>query len=64
MQQADGALAAGASTDVCVVFKLPEGVRIYLTYLTQEAGADGKLASRGDPYRWDGRPDRQLAAAT
>ena len=47
-----------------VLVKLPQGVPIYLTYLTQEAGTDGRLASRGDPYGWDGRPDRQLAAAT
>lgn len=44
--------------------QIPSGVPIYLTYLTLEAGADGKLASRPDPYGWDGRPDLQLAAAT
>ena len=44
--------------------QLPTGVPIYLTYLTAEAGADGKLAFRKDPYGWDGRPDLQLAAAT
>lgn len=44
--------------------QLKTGVPIYLTYLTAEAGADGKLAARKDPYGWDGRPDLQLAAAT
>jgi murein L,D-transpeptidase YcbB/YkuD len=44
--------------------QLPKGVPIYLTYLTLEAGPDGKLAQRKDPYGWDGRPDLQLAAAT
>lgn len=44
--------------------QLSRGVPIYLTYLTQEAGPDGKLASRKDAYGWDGRPDLQLAAAT
>lgn len=43
---------------------LPQGVPIYLTYLTMEQGADGKLAARKDAYGWDGRPDLQLAAAT
>ncbi|WP_300974164.1 L,D-transpeptidase family protein [Sphingomonas sp. LHG3406-1] len=44
--------------------QIPKGVPVYLTYLTVEAGADGKLAMRKDPYGWDGRPDLQLAAAT
>jgi murein L,D-transpeptidase YcbB/YkuD len=44
--------------------QIPAGVPIYLTYLTAEAGVDGKLATRSDPYGWDGRPDLQLAAAT
>jgi murein L,D-transpeptidase YcbB/YkuD len=44
--------------------QIPTGVPIYLTYLTMEAGPDGKLATRRDPYSWDGRPDLQLAAAT
>ncbi|GAA4014317.1 hypothetical protein GCM10022280_10940 [Sphingomonas swuensis] len=44
--------------------QLPQGVPIYLTYLTAEVGADGKLVQRPDVYGWDGRPDRQLAAAT
>lgn len=43
--------------------QLPQGVPIYLTYLTQERGPDGRLVSRADPYGWDGRPDRQLAAS-
>ncbi len=59
-----GNTPAPSTKEADVLVKLPEGVRIYLTYLTQEAGADGKLVSRGDPYGWDGRPDRQLAAAT
>jgi L,D-transpeptidase YcbB len=44
--------------------QIPTGVPIYLTYLTMEPGADGKIAARTDPYGWDGRPDLQLAAAT
>lgn len=40
------------------------GVPVYLTYLTAEAGPDGKLVARKDPYGWDGRPDRQLLAST
>jgi murein L,D-transpeptidase YcbB/YkuD len=44
--------------------QLPQGVPVYLTYLTLEAGTDGRLAERKDPYGWDGRPDLQLAAAT
>lgn len=44
--------------------QIPQGVPIYLTYLTVEPGPDGKLAARKDPYGWDGRPDLQLAAAT
>lgn len=59
-----GSTPAPTSKDPDVLVKLPQGVPIYLTYLTQEAGADGRLAARGDPYGWDGRPDRQLAAAT
>lgn len=55
---------APTTKEADVLIKLPQGVPIYLTYLTQEAGTDGRLASRGDPYGWDGRPDRQLAAAT
>jgi murein L,D-transpeptidase YcbB/YkuD len=55
---------APTTKEADVLVKLPQGVPIYLTYLTQEAGPDGKLATRGDPYGWDGRPDRQLAAAT
>lgn len=44
--------------------QLGKGVPVYLTYLTAEVGADGKLAMRNDVYGWDGRPDLQLAAAT
>ena len=55
---------APTTKEADVLVKLPQGVPIYLTYITQEADAGGKLASRGDPYGWDGRPDRQLAAAT
>ncbi len=57
-----GSAAAPATKEADVLVKLPQGVPIYLTYLTQEA-AGGKLASRGDPYGWDGRPDKQLAAS-
>lgn len=59
-----GTAPAPQSKEPDVLVKLPQGVPIYLTYLTQEAGADGRLAMRSDPYGWDGRPDRQLAAAT
>ena len=43
--------------------QLPQGVPIYLTYLTAQV-QDGKLAYLDDIYGWDGRPDRQVAAAT
>jgi murein L,D-transpeptidase YcbB/YkuD len=59
-----GNAAAPQTKEADVLVKLPQGVPIYLTYITQEADATGKLATRGDPYGWDGRPDRQLAAAT
>lgn len=59
-----GSTPPPASKDPDVLVKLPQGVPIYLTYLTLEQGSDGRLASRSDPYGWDGRPDRQLAAAT
>lgn len=59
-----GSASAPTTKDADVLVKLPQGVPIYLTYLTQEQDAGGKIASRGDPYGWDGRPDKQLAAAT
>ena len=59
-----GNAPAPQTKEADVLVKLPQGVPIYLTYITQEADAGGKLASRGDPYGWDGRPDRQLAAST
>ena len=43
--------------------KLPQGVPVYVTYLTAQPGADGKIAYTTDYYGWDGRPDRQAAAA-
>ena len=58
-----GNAPAPTSKEADVLVKLPQGVPIYLTYITQEADASGKLVSRGDPYGWDGRPDRQLAAS-
>jgi murein L,D-transpeptidase YcbB/YkuD len=59
-----GAEPAMSGNDPEQMVQLPKGVPVYLTYLTLEAGADGKLAERSDPYGWDGRPDLQLAAAT
>lgn len=53
-----------SGTDPEQMVQLPQGVPIYLTYLTAEAGPDGKLAQYKDAYGWDGRPDLQLAAAT
>jgi murein L,D-transpeptidase YcbB/YkuD len=44
--------------------KLPQGVPVYVTYLTAQPGADGKLTYLNDAYGWDGRPDRQVAAAS
>lgn len=41
---------------------LPQGVPIYLTYLTAQP-ANGKLTYTDDFYGWDGRPERQAAAA-
>jgi murein L,D-transpeptidase YcbB/YkuD len=59
-----GAEPAMSGKDPEQMVQLPKGVPVYLTYLTLEAGADGKLAERKDVYGWDGRPDLQLAAAT
>lgn len=59
-----GAEPAMSGKDPEQLVQLPTGVPVYLTYLTLEAGADGKLAERKDVYGWDGRPDLQLAAAT
>lgn len=59
-----GSEPAMSGSDPEQMVQLPKGVPVYLTYLTQEVGADGKLAERKDPYGWDGRPDLQLAAAT
>ncbi|CAA9532552.1 MAG: hypothetical protein AVDCRST_MAG62-2021 [uncultured Sphingomonas sp.] len=42
--------------------KLPQGVPVYVTYLTAQPGADGKITYLSDLYGWDGRPDRQVAA--
>jgi murein L,D-transpeptidase YcbB/YkuD len=53
-----------SGTDAEQFVQIPTGVPIYLTYLTAEPDADGKIAMRKDPYGWDGRPDLQLAAAT
>lgn len=55
---------AMSGSDPEQMVQLQQGVPIYLTYLTAEPGADGKLAMRKDAYGWDGRPDLQLAAAT
>ena len=43
--------------------KLPEGVPVYVTYLTVQPEG-GKLTYFDDYYGWDGRPDRQAAAST
>lgn len=43
--------------------QLPQGVPVYLTYLTAQV-VNGKLSYAKDIYNWDGRPDRQAAAAT
>jgi L,D-transpeptidase YcbB len=44
--------------------KLPQGVPVYVTYLTAQPSADGKVTYLSDLYGWDGRPDRQAAAST
>lgn len=44
--------------------KLPQGVPVYVTYLTVQPDAAGKLTSYDDYYGWDGRPERQVAAAS
>jgi murein L,D-transpeptidase YcbB/YkuD len=59
-----GSEPAMSGDDPEQMVQLPKGVPVYLTYLTLEAGPDGRLAERKDPYGWDGRPDLQLAAAT
>lgn len=43
--------------------KLPQGVPVYVTYLTVKPDG-GKLTYLDDYYGWDGRPDRQVAAAS
>ncbi len=43
--------------------KLPQGVPVYVTYLTVQPEG-GKLTYLTDHYGWDGRPDRQVAAST
>jgi murein L,D-transpeptidase YcbB/YkuD len=43
--------------------KLPQGVPVYVTYLTVQPEG-GKLTYLTDHYGWDGRPDRQAAAST
>jgi murein L,D-transpeptidase YcbB/YkuD len=43
--------------------KLPQGVPVYVTYLTVQPEA-GKLTYLTDYYGWDGRPDRQVAASS
>ena len=43
--------------------KLPEGVPVFVTYLTAVPQAGGQIAYLDDYYGWDGRPDRQVAAA-
>lgn len=51
-----------ASDDPEQFVQLPQGVPIYLTYLTAQTDG-GKLTYVDDFYGWDGRPDRQVAAA-
>jgi murein L,D-transpeptidase YcbB/YkuD len=41
--------------------KLPEGVPVYVTYLTAVPQAGGQIAYTTDYYGWDGNPQRQLA---
>jgi len=41
--------------------QIPTGVPVYVTYLTANVGADGKLAYLSDTYGWDGNPAKQLA---
>lgn len=53
---------AMSGSDPEQMVKMANGVPIYLTYLTAEAGADGKLVQRKDVYGWNGRPDLQVAA--
>ena len=43
--------------------KLPEGVPVFVTYLTAQPQPTGEIAFLDDYYGWDGRPDRQMAAA-
>jgi murein L,D-transpeptidase YcbB/YkuD len=52
-----------ASTDPEQFVQMPQGVPIYLTYLTAQV-QDGKLAYVNDFYSWDSRPDLQVAAST
>ncbi len=43
--------------------KLPQGVPVYVTYLTVRPDGS-KLTYLDDYYGWDGRPERQVAAAS
>jgi murein L,D-transpeptidase YcbB/YkuD len=52
-----------ASSEPEEFVQLPQGVPIYLTYLTAQV-QDGKLAYVNDFYSWDSRPDLQVAAST
>jgi murein L,D-transpeptidase YcbB/YkuD len=52
-----------ASSEPEQFVQLPQGVPIYLTYLTAQV-QDGKLAYVNDFYSWDSRPDLQVAAST
>ena len=52
--------ARGAEPEQFV--QIPQGVPIYLTYLTAQPEA-GKLAYVNDIYGWDTQPERQAAAA-
>jgi hypothetical protein len=53
---------ASRGTDPEQFVQLPQGVPVYLTYLTAQV-SDGKLSYLNDVYGWDGQPDRQAAAA-
>jgi murein L,D-transpeptidase YcbB/YkuD len=56
-----GSDPAAASKDPEQFVQLPQGVPIFLTYLTAQVDG-GKLAYLNDIYGWDTQPERQIAA--
>ena len=54
---------AAPNGDAEIQVQLPQGVPIYLTYVTAQV-RDGTIAYLPDPYGWDKRASQQIAAAS